>query len=80
MGWRPEETGPVSVEPWAHLIAVEMILKLHAESIRLYGGDATPTPREGCVERSLGAAWSAEIYTGSENALQGLGFSGYLLY
>jgi death-on-curing protein len=70
----------VSGEPWAHLISVEVISELHAENIKLYGGDSTPTPREGCIEGSLGAAWSAEGYAGSDNAVPGLCFSGYLLY
>ena len=70
----------MNIEPWAHLISVAEILELHAENINLYGGDSTPTPREGCIDGSLGAAWSAEAYAGSESAVPGLCFSGYLLY
>jgi prophage maintenance system killer protein len=70
----------VSQEPWAQLISADGILDLHAESIRRYGGDPTPTPLPGCVERSLGAAWNAELYAASEQAIQGCCFAGCLLY
>jgi death-on-curing protein len=70
----------VSQEPWAQLISAEVIWDLHAENIRRYGGDPTPTPLQGCVERSLGAAWNAELYTASDNAVRGLCFAGCLLY
>jgi death-on-curing protein len=70
----------VSEEPWAHLISFAVVFELQAESIRRFGADATPTPREGCLEGSLGAAWNAELYAASENAIQGLCFAGCLLY
>jgi death-on-curing protein len=70
----------VSAEPWAYLISVEVLFELHASSIKRYGGDPAPTPREGCLEGSLGAAWNAELYTASDNIVQGLCFAGCLLY
>jgi hypothetical protein len=62
----------VNGEPSSDLVSIEGILNIHAECIARFGGDATPDPVEGCVERSLGAAWSAELYAGSEDSIRGL--------
>lgn len=66
-------------EPWVHLITVNGILDLHAEGIKKYGGDFS-APQEGCLERSLGAAWSLEVYGAPDNALPRLSFCSGLLY
>lgn len=66
-------------EPWVNLITVESILELHAEGIERYGGDYS-MPQEGCVERSLGAAWSLEVYGSPADARPCLSFCAGLLY
>lgn len=70
----------MSQEPWSSLISMAVIVELHDESIRRYGGDPTPTSVHGCIERSLGAAWNAELYTVSAHAVRGLCFAGCLFY
>jgi len=70
----------MSAEPWAHLISAEAILKIHSESIARFGGDPTETAKEGCLERSAGAAYSSELYLENPEAEEGLCFAGYLLY
>jgi death on curing protein len=66
-------------EPWIHLTTYDQILLLHEESIKRFGGNFS-TPRDGCVEGSLGAAWSFELYMATPDARQGLSFSGALLF
>jgi death on curing protein len=66
--------------PWADLISVEVICQLHAEGLKQFGGLPTPISPLACIDGSLGAAWSAELYAGSEHAIPGLCFSGCLLY
>jgi death-on-curing protein len=66
-------------EPWEHLTGLDEIIQLHEDGIRRYGGDLS-TPREGCVEGSLGAAWSFELYMASPDAYEGLCFCSGLLY
>ena len=80
MARRLTEIGIVNGQPWGSLIYIEGILDIHAECIAKFGGDATPDPAEGCVERSLGAAWNAELYAGSEDAIEGLCFAGCMLF
>jgi death on curing protein len=70
----------VSKIPWTSLISVEAICELHTEGIQRFGGNPTPIPEYGCIEGSLGAAWNAELYASSDNAVPGLCFSGCLLY
>jgi hypothetical protein len=70
----------MSEQPWGELISIEEVSELHAEGIARFGGDGTPDPVDGCVERSLGAAWNAELYAGSEDAIVGLCFAGCLLF
>lgn len=65
--------------PWAHLITREAVQDIHSDCIAQFGGDSTPQAREGCVEASIGAAWTAELYAG-ENESGGLCFAGSLLY
>ena len=66
--------------PWARLINAEKILELHAEAIQRYGGDPSPSEKDGCVDRSLGAAWNAELYAGAADGVPGLCFAGCLLF
>jgi death-on-curing protein len=66
-------------EPWATRITVDDILALHQEGILRYGGDYSP-PASGCIERSLGAAYNAELYTQTEDSRMGLCFAGCLLF
>jgi death-on-curing protein len=65
---------------WARLIDEEKILSLHAESIERYGGGAATAAKDGCLERSIGAAVNAELYTSVEGAIPGLCFAGCLLF
>jgi death-on-curing protein len=66
------------VQPWDHLISYDEVLSLYAESIARYGGEGS-APKLGCVEQTLGNAYSAELYSNSQSSL-GLVFSGYLLF
>ncbi|MDO8430789.1 MAG: type II toxin-antitoxin system death-on-curing family toxin [Candidatus Binatus sp.] len=70
----------MNADPWAHLISLQTIRQIHSDCIARFGGDATKATKEGCVERSLGAAWSAELYSENMDAVQGLCFAGCLLY
>jgi death-on-curing protein len=66
------------IQPWDHLISCDEVLALYAESIGRYGGEGS-APKLGCVEQTLGNAYSAELYSNSQSSL-GLVFSGYLLF
>jgi death on curing protein len=70
----------VSTDPWSHLIVTETISEIHSECIARFGGDPTPNAEEGCVERSIGAAWNAELYLENSDAKPGLCFAGCLLF
>jgi death-on-curing protein len=70
----------MSAEPWAHLISIEAILKIHTECIARFGGDTTEIAKEGCLERSAGAAFNAESYLENPEAEPGLCFAGCLLF
>lgn len=70
----------MNVEPWSDRITRGGLLDLHAESIRRFGGDTSPDAQEGCLERSLGAAWNAELYSNEPDAVSGLCFAGCLLF
>jgi len=70
----------MSIMPWSRLIDFDAVMELHREAISRFGGDQTPTAKDGCIERSLGAAWNAELYAGSEDALPGLCFAACLLF
>ena len=70
----------MSLAPWSQLISMDTVLELQQEGISRYGGINTANPKDGCVERSLGAAWNAELYMANEDALQGLLFAGCLLF
>ncbi len=71
------------VEVWKEFISPELIIELHGEGIRRYGGLNSP-PTEGCIERSAGGAYNAGLYSAKNNppsALEvALPFAGYLLY
>ena len=66
-------------EPWTKLISIDSIIDLHSEGISKYGGDHSP-PHEGCLERSVGAAWSLEVYGTPYGSLPSLSFCAGLLY
>jgi death-on-curing protein len=66
-------------EPWAHLLNYETVIELHREGIERFGGDLS-APQPGCLERSLGAAWSLELYAAPEDARQCLCFCSGLIY
>ena len=68
----------MSAKPWDGLINIADVLWLYAEGIKRFGGESSP-PKEGCLEQSLGNAYTAELYSES-NSVQGLAFSGYLLF
>ncbi|HEX7681353.1 MAG TPA: Fic family protein, partial [Thermoanaerobaculia bacterium] len=67
-------------QPWDALVSCDVVSQLHAEAISRYGGDKSPQSLEGCVEKSLGAAWNAELYAGAEDAVGGLCFAGCLMF
>lgn len=69
----------MSLIPWSRLIDFETVMELHAEAILRHGGDPTPTAKDGCVERSLGAAWNAELYLSAEDAMEGLCSGGCII-
>jgi death-on-curing protein len=80
MGRTTEEISPVSErEPWVGLITADGVRELHAAGIQKFGGDFS-APQEGCLERSLGAAWSLEVYGSPDGALPCLSFCAGLLY
>ena len=70
----------MNAEPWSHLISTEEIRKIHSECIERFGGDLSSAVKDGCVEGSTGAAWTAELYLENSDALSGLCFAGCLLY
>jgi death-on-curing protein len=67
-------------EPWSELISIETIQEVHRECIARFGGDSTFKPTEGCIERSAGAAFNAELYTDNPDSIKGLCFAGCLLF
>lgn len=68
------------LRPWHELLSLEDVYELYREGIRRYGGDPSD-PKPGCVDGSLGAAWSAESYSDPDpGRLPGLVFAGYLLF
>ncbi len=68
------------LEPWTSLIGVGRVNEIHQEVITRYGGDQNPFPKEGCIEKSLGAAWNAELYTAGDAGKPGLCFAACLLF
>jgi Fic/DOC family len=70
------------VGSWAippHDVIQARCVVLNRESIDRFGGIHSEHPREGCLERSIGAAWTAELYAGEEGA-EGLCFIGALMF
>lgn len=67
--------------PWSKLLTIERVDELHAEVLSKYGGLGNPAV-DGCVERSLAAAWTAEGYVtqDDETAQPGLVFAGHVLF
>ncbi len=71
----------MSTEPWGHLIDLERVQALQGEGVRRYETGIIDAPRGGCVEGSLGSAWSAEQYQETEEGVcEGLIFAGYVLF
>jgi death-on-curing protein len=65
----------MTAQPWVHLVDKARVLELHAKGLERYGGLMTE-PKEGCVEGSLGNAWTAESYhEGADQELAGLTFA-----
>jgi len=70
-----------SSEPWAQWISIETVFQLHRQGIEAHGGGGRGVPDVDCVQRSLGAAYNAEIYNPVEGVgLHGLCFAGCLLF
>ena len=70
----------MSHTPWDGFIDFDRVKSLYKEGIRRHGGQEGP-PRDGCVEGSLGGAWSAEQYQEpSPGMVEGFVFAGFLLY
>lgn len=61
------------------LLSFEETVELHKEGISRYGDQVPSVPRQGCVEGSLGAARSAEVYSEDEGTRPGLLFAAGLL-
>ena len=74
----------MTLEPWSEWITATQIIALHAQGLREHGGKNGSPPEKGCLERSLGAAYNAELYSmpevDSETIISGLCFCGYLLF
>lgn len=67
-------------EHWSELITLDRILSRHADIMTSAGG-LRSQPRSGCVEGSVGNAWSAQLYcTEDQQKCDVLVFAGYLLY
>ncbi len=68
------------IRPWDSILSLSDVATLYGEGIRRYGGDPSD-PKPGCVDGSVGAAWSAESYADPDpGRLPGLVFAGYLLF
>ena len=65
--------------PWEAFLPAQTVLELHQEGIRLHGGDFS-APKDGCVEQSLGNAYTAEQYSDTGDNEGGLCFAGYVLF
>lgn len=73
-----------NLQPWTDWITEETVHNLHAEGIKRYGGAPALVSERGCIDGSLGSAYTAELYSmpevDSETVLSGLVFSGHLLF
>lgn len=67
-----------AAQPWDHHITLSEVCSLYDEGIRRFGGESSP-PKMGCLEQSIGNAYTAELYT-EANSSKGLVFAGYLLF
>jgi death-on-curing protein len=68
------------IRPWDSILSFSDVATLYGDGIRRYGGDPSE-PKPGCVDGSVGAAWSAESYADPDpGRLPGLVFAGYLLF
>lgn len=66
--------------PYSHLLTLDRVLELYALGITRFKGTGGP-PQSGCVEGSLGSAWTAEIYrsqTDDPDSRPGLLFAAYV--
>jgi death-on-curing protein len=70
----------VNAETWSDLVTIERVHELHAEGIRRYGGETEIMPRPGCLEGSIGNAWTAELYREDGILHRGLVFAGFVLF
>lgn len=70
----------MTVDPFAMYLSIDDVFAIHEQAIRLHGGDKSPHAKSGCVESSLGAAWSAECYSVPEAEMPGLCFAGHVLF
>lgn len=66
-------------EPWEAMINLDQVRRLYALGIAKHGGLQGP-PQHGCVERSLGAAYYAEIYQDPPASTAGLIFAAGALF
>lgn len=66
--------------PWEELITEARVIDLHREAMEGEGQQPTQ-PEPGCIDRSLGAAQSAEYYREeTDTSIPGLAFAGYALF
>jgi death-on-curing protein len=70
----------MSEQPWSQILTAEEVIEIHERCIERWGGDSSPDPSSGCLDRSLGAAWTAEMYTENDDAMSGLCFAGCVLF
>lgn len=64
---------------WEKLLSTDEVEALYAENIDRFGGVSGP-PKAGCVEGSIGNAWSASLYTAKESDDAHVIFAAYVLY
>jgi prophage maintenance system killer protein len=68
------------MRPWEEWITETEVFQLHAEGIRRHKGGDDKLLKEGCVEQSLGGAYSAAVYSCEKESDYLLTFCGYLLF
>src|SRR4051794_9181731 len=79
MGRGTPEARAVIEEPWGDLLSVERVLELHELGLKAHGGLMSP-PKEGCIQGSLGNAWTAEQYVDPDVGRPGLLFAACVLF
>ena len=71
----------MSIESWEQLLPKSELLSILSSEMERRGGGSVAERKAGCVDGSLGSAWSAEQYTAHEypGAMEGFVFACYAL-